>query len=105
MAQTPFKNKKSKINIDEAELNPAQARLIRSLNALLAHVLVTDDESVFFDGSAEVMRLCASLIQQARFADEFKGYGDVPYAQQALEYSMDVLHEHMSDAKVVSYDN
>ena len=30
---------------------------------------------------------------------------DIPYAEQVLEYSLDVLQDQMSLSKVVSYDN
>ena len=49
--------------------------------------------------------MCASIIKQARFTEQLKGKDNIPYAQQALEYSMDVLNEYITNAKVVSYDN
>ena len=100
-------NKKNQItiDIDTRGLTPAQVRLIRSINTLLLHVVKTDDESEFFDGSAEFMRQCASLIKQSYFANELKGLEDISYAEQALEYSMDLLNECMEVAKVVQYDN
>ena len=93
------------IDIDTNGLTPAQVRLIRSINTLLLHVVKTDDESEFFDGSAEFMRMCASLIKQSYFANELKNLEDISYAEQALEYSMDVLQECMEGAKIVQYDN
>ena len=104
-ATTTVKENKIKIEIDGSELTPNQVRLVRSLNTMLAHVLVTDNEEEYFEGSAEFMRMCASLIKQAHFAASLKGQDNVPYAQQALEYSMDVLQEYVTTAKVVTYDN
>lgn len=94
-----------KIELDAAELTPAQIRLIKSINSMLHHVLVTENEEEYFEGSAEFMRMCAALIKQAKFTDELKGPDNIPYAQQALEYSMDVLNEYITNAKVVTYDN
>ncbi len=98
-------NKKNMINIsvDASELSATQVRLLKSLNAMIKHVVTTDSESEFFDGSAECMRICASLIKQARFIEAFKAE-DIPYAEQALEYSIDILQEQMSAHKVISYD-
>ena len=96
---------KTKIEIDTTSLNTAQVRLVKSLNSMLLHVVTTDEEDEFFDGSAEFMRLCASLIKQARFAEFLKDVDDIPYAEQALEYSMDVLQEQILKSKVMSYDN
>lgn len=100
-------NKKNLISIqlDATELSPAQVRLIKSLNTIVSHVLTTDDESEFFEGSAECMRLCASLIKQSHFAQDLKDQDQIPYADQAIEYSMDVLQESMEGARVVCYDN
>ena len=92
------------IEIDTTELSSAQIRAIKTLNHMLTHVLTTVEEGEYFDGSAETMRICASLIKQAKFISGFDDE-NIPYAQQALEYSIDVLQEHMTSAKVVTYDN
>jgi len=93
------------MEIDTRGLTPAQVRLIRSINSLLLHVMKTSDESEFFDGSAEFMRLCASLIKQSFFANQLNANEDISYAAQALEYSMDMLQEFVEEQKVVQYDN
>lgn len=98
-------NKTLQLEIDTSEMTPAQVRLIKRMNTMLTHVLTATTEDKFFEGSAELMRVCASLIQQARFTDDQKCVSKIPYAEQALEYSMDILQEHMSVSKVVSYDN
>ncbi|MAE59429.1 MAG: hypothetical protein CME69_11145 [Halobacteriovorax sp.] len=92
------------IEVDATELTDAQVRLLKSVNAMMEHVLTTDEESEFFEASAEAMRMCASLIKQAHFAHDLEIDG-IPYAEQALEYSMDILNEHMTNSKVVQYDN
>ena len=51
------------------------------------------------------MRMCAALIKQARFAEHLKGVDDIPYAEQALEYSMDLLQENFLKSKIINYDN
>lgn len=104
-AQTSPKDQMIKIEIDGSELTPQQVRLIKSLNTMLAHVMVTENEEEYFEGSAEFMRMCASLIKQARFTEELKDQSSIPYAQQALEYSVDVLQEYVTASKVVTYDN
>lgn len=104
-AQTSLKDKMIKIEIDGSELTPQQVRLIKSLNTMLTHVLMTESEEEYFEGSAEFMRMCAALIKQARFTEELKDQSNIPYAQQALEYSVDVLQEYVTASKVVTYDN
>lgn len=104
-AQTKLLERTIRIEIDGSELTPNQVRLIRSLNTMLAHVMLTDNEEEYFEGSAEFMRMCAALIKQAHFTENLRDQSNVPYAQQALEYSMDVLQEYVTASKVVSYDN
>ena len=60
---------------------------------------------IFFNGSADLLRMCAALIKQANFTEKLKGIDGIPYANQALEYSIDVLQEQIANAKVVTYDN
>ncbi|MGZ3807650.1 MAG: hypothetical protein ACXVCE_06150 [Bacteriovorax sp.] len=104
-AQTSLKDRMIRIEIDGSELTPNQVRLIRSLNTMLAHVLLTENEEEYFEGSAEFMRMCAALIKQAHFTENLKDVNNIPYAQQALEYSMDILQEYVTNSKVVTYDN
>jgi len=105
MANIQMQKKKLNIEIDTNGLTEAQVRLIRSLNAMLTHVLLTDEESEFFDGSAEFMRMCAALIKQSHFTEKLLAEENIPYADQALEFAVDVLSEHMTLSKVVQYDN
>jgi hypothetical protein len=98
------KKNKVFIEIDATEMTESQVRMIKTINAMLAHVLTTEEEGEFFDGSAEAMRMCAALIKQAHFATDLQ-FDGIPYADQALEYSMDILSEHMVNSKVVQYDN
>ncbi len=92
------------IEVDTSELSSSQIRMIKTINNLLSYVLSAQSEGEFFDGAAETMRACASLIKQANFIGEMDE-DEINYSQQVLEYSMDVLHDHMAQSKVVSYDN
>ncbi|MCR9203437.1 MAG: hypothetical protein NXH75_02600 [Halobacteriovoraceae bacterium] len=100
----PANQNKITIEIDTTEMTAAQIRMLKTLNSVLSHVLVTENEGEFFDNSAEAMRICASLLKKANFTEDMVA-NNIPYAQQVLEYSIDVLQDHMEQAKVVSYDN
>lgn len=91
------------INFDESRLTPAQVRLIKTLNALLLHNMTTPNEAEFFETCAEMMKVCAGMINQASFSTGAPG--DIPYAKQAIEYSIDVLQEQVDDDKVTRLDN
>lgn len=104
MVIKPANQNKVTIEIDTTEMSAAQVRMLKTLNAVLSHVLVTESEAEFFDNSAEAMRICASLLKKANFTEDMVA-NNIPYAEQVLEYSIDVLQEHMTQSKVVSYDN
>lgn len=104
MAHSSINKEKLFIEIDASELTPAHKRMLKTLNTLLLQVLTTNDEGKYFEGSAEIMRQCAALIKQARFIDNEK-MASIPYTEQVLEFSMDILQEQITNMKVISYDN
>jgi len=95
-----------KIEVPNENLGPQQVRLIKSVNALMAIIAQTDEESEFFDGSAELLRVCAALIKTSHFpnTDKSTDHG-IPYAEQVLEYSLEALQDHMSEESIITYDN
>lgn len=99
------KTKTLPLEIDVTEMSAAQIRLVKRLGALASQVGSTHDEETYFESSAELIRACAALIKQSKFSDDQMKVSEIPYAEQALEYSMDLLQEHMSGARVVTYDN
>ncbi|MGB0452672.1 MAG: hypothetical protein ACPGJV_03085 [Bacteriovoracaceae bacterium] len=91
------------VSIEEYDLTPAQVRLMKSLNALMLEAMSTPDEHQFFDSCAEIMRVCAGMIKQSSFPRNQNS--NIPYAKQAIEFSMDILQEHLEKKSVVRYDN
>ncbi len=84
------------------EMNSEQIRLIRTVNAMLEHVTTTNEESEYFDGSSELLRLVANLIKKANFSQED---GKIQYSQQALEFCADILNDQIYQEDLVKYDN
>ncbi len=99
------KEKNLNFSFNTEELSPAQIRLLKTLMSHLMNTITTDEEAEFFEGSAEIMKICAALIQNSNFTERFKKISKVPYAEQALEYSVDLLQEHMQNSRVNNYDN
>ena len=104
MAQANLRKQKTFIEIDTTSLSQAQVRIIKSFNKLMEHVLKTKDEAEYFEGSAECIRMCAALVKQSEFICG-KNESDIQYAEQVIEYSMDLLQESMQEKKIVTYDN
>ncbi len=96
---------KLSISVDTRNLTAGQLRLIKTINALLLDVATTDDENIFFNHSAELLRKCASIIQQSKFTKDNEHLSEIPYAEQVLEYSFEVLQEQMTSSDIISYDN
>ena len=105
MSASAKNDKMIKLEINAEDLLPHQVRLIKSMNAMLVQVLNAEDEEKYFEGSAELMRLSAAIIKEAQFTERLMIKDNIPYAEQALEYSMDVLSDYVSKARVVNYDN
>ena len=96
-------DKKGLIELDVTGLKSAHIRTIKTLHNLMVHVLTTENESEYFNHSAESIRLCASLMKQAHFIEMMREK-DIPYAEQVLEFSVDILQDYMANFKVISYD-
>lgn len=89
-----------KINIEE--LTPTQVRLLKSVTSLLTNVLASDEESEFFDMSAELMRKVAETIKHADFANKNR---DMEYGEQAVEFAIDFLNESLENNRINNIDN
>lgn len=107
------------LSINTKNLNEAQIRVIRMLNSILLELLNSNNEAQFFEKSAELMRLSAMAIKQSNFnslhshvehSSAMSSDGPkIPYAEQALEFSIDNLFEIFSGLgvsnKIVTFDN
>ena len=104
MTNKTIETKYLDIKIDSEHLSANQIRLIKAINSMITHVLTTSKEDEYFDGSADLIRMCGALVKQALFT-EINTKSSIPYGEQALEYAVDLLKEHMEQSKVVTYDN
>ncbi len=96
------KEKELVIKLNVEELTPTQIRLIKSLNALVAHVLTADDEPEYFEVSADFLKKAAELIKHAGFANQNK---NMEYGNQAVEFAVDFLNESIDQQKLHNIDN
>lgn len=104
MSKSKFHETQTSISIDTTGMCPSQIRLLKSLTTLACHVMTTEDESEYFDGSAEVMRMLAQSIKTANFSTELESNG-IPYAEQALEFSLDNISENINGNNIINHDN
>jgi hypothetical protein len=85
------------------KLTPAQGRLIKSLMVAVERLATAKSEQEFFENSALAFELCANLVQQAAFVQQHQGPEQIPYAQQAVEYALDLVAEKIG--RPPRYDN
>lgn len=96
------KEKELLLKMDTEGLTSTQVRLVKSVHALLAHVLASDEEGEYFDASAELLRKTAELIKHANFATENKR---MAYGTQAVEFAVDFLNDSLDENKIQNIDN
>ncbi|MBA2403765.1 MAG: hypothetical protein H0V66_03260 [Bdellovibrionales bacterium] len=95
-------NKELLLKINIEELTPTQVRLLKTVTSLLTNVMASDEESEYFEMSAELMRKVAETIKHADFANQNK---DMDYGNQAVEFAVDFLNESMDQNSVRNIDN
>lgn len=92
------------LKINTEELTPTQVRLIKSVNSLIAHVLTAEDETEYFEVSAELMRKTAEVIKHSSFANTTAN-AKIAYGDQAIEFAVDFLNETMDTSRIGNIDN
>lgn len=95
-------NKELVLRINTEELSATQLRLLKSVTSLLTNVLSADEESEYFDMSAELMKKVAETIKHADFANQNP---HMEYGDQAVEFSIDFINESLNMNKLHNIDN
>lgn len=105
MTKNHLEQEKLIITIDVKELNSNQIRLLKTINSLITHVMSTEDETEYFNGGQELMKLIANVIKTANFNNLEGLDSSIAYGQQALEFSIDSLVDLVQSGKFLNYDN
>lgn len=92
------------IKIDTENMTAQQKRAIRTINTLLCDLAITSSEEDYFNNASEIIKLVASLVKIANFAQAHKDDA-IPYAIQALELAIENTAENLLDDKMAVYDN
>lgn len=90
------------LKLNTEGMTPSQVRLIKTVHALLCNVLTTEEESEYFECSAELFQKAAEIVKHAQFAESKK---DMNYGEQAVEYSLDNLSETIEGNGIQNRDN
>jgi hypothetical protein len=95
------KDKELLMKMNTEGLTSAQVRILRSLHSLMATVLTSEDESEYFESSAELVKKAAELIKHSNFCLH---HTQMAYGEQAVEFAVDTLAETLEDGKS-DFDN
>ena len=90
------------LKINAEELTPTQVRLLKSVTSLLSQVLTAEDETEYFEMSADLMKKVAETIKHSDFADKNKA---MSYGTQAVEFAIDFINESLDQNKLNNIDN
>lgn len=91
------------LKVETHDLTPMQIRLLKHAQTLLVHVVAAEDESEYFEASAQLLIQAVQLIKHANFPEVSKD--GIPYATQAIEYAVETLNESLAQAGHVNLDN
>lgn len=87
------------------KLPPQQVRLLKTINAYLQALSVTQDEKEFFEGASELLRSFAAFLKQSSYIKDLENEFREEYSLQAIEYAIENLYENLSSRSVVKFDN
>ncbi len=96
------KEKELVIKLNIEAFTPTQVRLLKSVASLMTQVLSAEDESEYFEMSADLMKKTAETIKHADFANQNR---EMSYGDQAVEFAVDFLNESMDNNKIHNIDN
>lgn len=84
----------NKVTLNTQDLTEKQLRILKQIHFLSIEAMKTDCEVEFFEKSSMLMNQMAKALMHSHFggADEFD-FDKIPYAKQALEYSMENLED------------
>ncbi len=102
MSNLNQKNKEVTIQFDTEDMTQTQVRITKTISALVAQLLTAEDESEYFELSAELLKKAAEAIKHSHFAIQNK---DMCYGDQAVEFAIDFLNESVDQNKLGNIDN
>jgi hypothetical protein len=91
------------LKVETHDLTPMQVRLLKHAHTLLVHVLAAEDETEYFEASAQLLKQALQLVKNANFPTLSKD--GIPYGEQAVEYALEMLTESLGAQGLSNLDN
>ncbi len=96
------KEKELILKLNTENLNAAQMRLLKSMNALILQILTAEDESEYFELSASLLTKASEIITHSEFVNSKE---NSHLATQALEFAMDFFFDNLNQKNLGNIDN
>lgn len=91
------------LKVETHDLTPMQVRLLKHAHTLLVHVLAAEEETEYFEASAQLLKQAMLLVKHANFPSDAKN--GIPYGDQAVEYALESLTEALGTHGLSNLDN
>ena len=88
----------------KTQLSPQQIRLVKSTLVALIELSHTNEEEAFFNLSKELFQTLAGIMKHSHFHNTHSVANRIPYAEQAIELSIEILSDDLYSQKLKKYD-
>lgn len=100
------KTQRNPITLNTESLTAEQERILKQIHFMTIDVMKTDCEVEFFEKSSMLMKLFCQSITKSHFGKvEDPSFETIPYAKQAIEYSLENLQDSLSEGEIDDFDH
>jgi len=86
------------------ELAPQQSRLIKTCIIAMLELSQTHNEDDFFNTAKDLFQNLAAIMKHSHFQTTTGKTNRIPYAEQAIELSIEILSDELYTKKLKKYD-
>ncbi len=88
----------------QKELAPQQTRLIKTCIISMLELSQTQNEDDFFNTAKDLFQNLAAIMKHSDFQNSAGKANKIPYAEQAIELSIEILSDELYTKKLKKYD-
>jgi hypothetical protein len=89
---------------ESKELAPQQTRLIKTCIISMLELSQTQNEDDFFNTAKDLFQNLAAIMKHSHFQNTAGKTHRIPYAEQAIELSIEILSDELYTKKLKKYD-
>jgi hypothetical protein len=88
----------------DTTLAPQQIRLIKTCIVSMIELSNTENEDEFFTMAKDLFQGLAAIMKHSHFQNSAGKANRIPYAEQAIELSIEILSDELYNRKLKKYD-